>query len=152
MHTPQNRKPSSALAAAALTGLWLLSATGCRNPRTLETRSGLHENVSIQAQAIRAEKGWEISLPLPEGTWKIEPFEDQAYSLIPGDPASTLKWTVSQARWENHQKPFVLELVGRDGRRLPMTIRYPKPSGMDTVKKIGETILIMACWSGTQWD
>jgi len=126
----------------------LLPALGCRHPRTLETRSGLHETVSLQAEAIPTEKGWDISLPLPQGTWKIEPFEDQAFSVLPGEPASTLKWTVSPPRWENHQKPFVFELVGADGRRLPMTIRYPKPTAMTTARKVGETILHIACLSG----
>jgi len=150
---PQPRKTrTSSLVSHGLVLLWpllLVGATACHPPRTLETRFGTRLTESLQARAERIQEGWRVSLPLPAGNWKVEPFEAQAFDLVPGEPSATLQWTVVDARWANFQKPFVFELVDTEGRRLPMTIRYPQPTLLSNVVAIGEELLLLASSSAT---
>ena len=90
----------------------------------------------LRAEARKVEGRWRVTLELPAGRWKVEPKEDQAFDLRPGEPRATLHWTVAPDRWSQQDRPFRFDLVGESGLRLPFAVVYP-----DTLPKAAEAVL-----------
>jgi len=119
----------------------LLGIQGCHGPKTLETRIGTHKTESLVAEAEWTGDCWQVSLVLPAGNWKVEPVESQSYEMIAGDPRATLRWSVTPGRWANFKKPFVFELAGEGGIRIPLTVRYPRKMEF-SASEFGQKLLL----------
>jgi hypothetical protein len=79
----------------------------------------------LRAVANKVDGRWQVQLQLPVGKWRLETGEDQAFEIIPGEPRATLRWTVAPDRWSQQDRLFHFDLVGENGMRLSLSVRYP---------------------------
>ncbi len=89
----------------------------------------------LHAEARKIEGQWCCQLKLPLGSWRAETAEGQDLEVLPGEPRATLRWKVAPDRWSQQDRPFLFDLVGKDGMRLSLSVRYPSslPGGEFTV-------------------
>jgi len=103
----------------------LLGTVGCARSHQLETRLGGRPMDELRAQAHRVDGQWQVELLLPAGRWQVETAEGQGFTLAPGEPRATLRWTVAPDRWSQQNRPFHFDLVGESGLRLSFSVVYP---------------------------
>jgi hypothetical protein len=119
-------------------------ALGCKGPKALDTRINARPATSLQAEAVKQADHWSVSLRLPAGTWNAVPFETQAMEIRKEGDGILLAWKVSAARWANHEKPFIFDLVAENGTHTTLTIRYPRPADLaGGLSTLGQNLVLL---------
>ncbi len=115
--------------------LLLAGLVACSGPRQLDTSMGGRQMEEFRAEARKVEGQWWCELQLPLGIWRVETAEGQTLEILPGQPRATLRWKVAPDRWSQQDRPFLLDLVGENGMRLSLSVRYPSslPGGAFTL-------------------
>jgi len=121
MNEPRRWRQSSLIGGLVLA----MTAPACSGPRRLETSLGGRPMEDLRAVANKVDGRWQVQLQLPVGKWRLETGEDQAFEIIPGEPRATLRWTVAPDRWSQQDRLFHFDLVGENGMRLSLSVRYP---------------------------
>ena len=104
--------------------LFLLALLACASSRPLDTRIQGRKAESLQAEAVRSDGMWQISLPLPAGTWSAtSPEERQDVRVLDKNGRGEARWVVTPERWRDG-KPLLLRLRDPQGTELSMEIRY----------------------------
>lgn len=104
--------------------LLLLAALGCTGPRALDTRIHGRAAETLQAEAVRSDGMWQVSLPLPAGTWTISaPQERQPVQVLDREGRGEARWVVAPARWRDGA-PLHLRLRDPQGTELALEVRY----------------------------
>jgi hypothetical protein len=114
----------------------LVGLVACSGQRRLETTMGGRPLEYLQAEARKIDGQWWCELRLPLGQWRVETEEGQTFDLLPGEPRATLRWKVAPDRWVQQDRPFRFDLVGENGLRLSLSVRYPH-----TLPKAAEAVL-----------
>lgn len=89
--------------------------------KTLDTTLSGRHSENLRAEAQKVDQGWQVSLQLPAGDWRVQTSnEQQSLRMVPGAPCNMAQWTVAADRWATG-KPFDLVLEGGE-MIIPITI------------------------------